>query len=271
MKEGNARRNGVGIRIVYQRPSDRWLADLWESRYGFQPSPWILVVEDEGYIARSIAYPLEHVGYEVLACGCAQEARELIEQIGLPHGAFVDLTLPDMAGDALCRWMNAFSDTPTIVLLPADASEALVQSAPAYADEWLRKPLDPHKLECCVRWLMHYLGDPSLSLAPLVQVDDAFAVDLVHQRILLRGHEIPLSPCETKLMHLLMRRSGCVISTAFLASRLERAKHPDEAGEEAVHAIARALQQKIEAVQPEMRYIHAVAPWGYMLAQPEVG
>lgn len=253
----------------HQRASDRWLADSWGLRYGFRPSPRILVVEDEGYIARSIAYPLEHVGYEVLACGRAREALDLIEQIGLPHGAFIDLTLPDMPGDVLCKWMNAFSDIPTIVLLPADASEDLVQSSQAYADEWLRKPLDPCHLACCVQWLTHYLGDSSLPLAPLVQVDEAFAVDFVHQRILLRGREIPLSSPETKLMHILMRHTGRVLSAEFLASRLERAKAPDATRKEAVHAAVKALQQKIEAIWPGMHYIRAVAPSNYMFAQPE--
>ncbi|MGC8879957.1 MAG: response regulator transcription factor [Anaerolineae bacterium] len=255
--------------MAYQRPSDRWLADAWGLHYGFRPSPRILVVEDEGYIARSIAYPLEHVGYEVLACGRAWEALGLIEQVGLPHGAVIDLTLPDMAGEAVCKWMNAFSDIPTIVLLPTDASEALSQSTRSYADEWLRKPLESRHLVRRVQWLMHHFGDSSLPLAPLVQVDDAFAVDFVHQRMLLRGREVALSPPETKLMHILMRHPGCVVSTEFLASRLERAKVPDKATEEAVHAIVKALQHKIEAIWPGMHYIHAVAPSNYMFAQPE--
>ena len=257
--------------MAHQRPSDRWLADSWGLRYGFRPSPRILVVEDEGHIAHSIAYPLEHVGYEVLACGCAREALELIEQVGLPHGAVVDLTLPDMPGDALCKWVNAFSDIPTIVLLPADASEAMSQSVRTYADEWLQKPFEPLQLARRVQWLMHELGDSSLPLAPLVQVDDAFAVDFVHQRIMFRDCEISLSPRETKLMYLLMRRSGCLVSVTFLASRLERIRCPDQAAEEAVHAAVKALQQKIEAICPEVHYIQAVAPSNYMFARSGSG
>lgn len=257
--------------MLHQRPSDRWLADTWELRYGFRPVPRILVVEHDGYIARSIAYQLEHVGYEVLACGLADEARELIEQIGLPHGAVVDLIAPNQGGDALCRWVSTFSDTPTIVLLPPDASEAWLQSIRTYADAWLGKPFEPYHLARRVQWLMHDLGDSNLPLAPLVQVDDTFAVDFVHQRILLGDCQIPLSAPETKLLHLLMRRSGCVVSTAFLASRMERARCSNGASEEAVHTIARALQQKIAALRPGKCYIHAVISSGYVFVLPEEG
>ncbi|MCS7260572.1 MAG: response regulator transcription factor, partial [Anaerolineae bacterium] len=240
-------------------------------RYSFRTLPHILVVEHDGYVARSLAYPLERAGYEVLVCGHAEEARELIEQLGLPHGAVVDLIAPNQAGDALCQWMNGFSDIPTIALLPSDASEAWLRSIRTYADAWIGKPFEPGYLVHRVQWLMHYLGDSNLPLAPLVQVDDTFAVDFVHQRILLDDCQLPLSPSETKLLHLLMRRSGCAVSTTFLASRMERACRSNGASEEAVHGIASALQQKIAALRPDRCYIHAVGCSGYAFVLPQRG
>ncbi|PWH15444.1 MAG: hypothetical protein DDG58_11430 [Ardenticatenia bacterium] len=257
--------------MLHQRPSDRWLIDAWDLRYGFPSSQRILVVEHDGYLARAIAYQLEHVGYEVLVCGYACEAQEMIEQVGLPHGAVVDLSSSDQAGDGLCQWVNAFSDIPTIALMPSDVSEARLQSIRAYTDAWLCKPFEPCHLTRRVQWLMHELGDSKLPSAPLVQVDEAFAVDFVHQWILLCGRKIPLSPPETKLMHILMRRSGCVVSTAFLAGRLDRSRNCNGAAEEAVHAVLQSLQQKLEAVQPGMCYIHAVPPSGYRFSQSESG
>jgi DNA-binding response OmpR family regulator len=259
------------MRMLHQRFSDRWLLDSREFHHGFPSSPRILVVEHNGYVARLIAYQLERVGYEVLVCGCACEAQEMIEYVGLPHGAVLDLYPSDQAGEALCQWLNAFSDIPTVVLLPADVSEVRLQSIRAYADAWLRKPFEPGHLARHVQWLMHDLGDSKLPLAPLVQVDRAFTMDFVHQCILLCGHKIPLSPSETKLMHILMRRSSCVVSTAFLASRLDRTRGCNGSAEESVHTAIHSLQQKIAAIQPGVRYVRAVPPAGYMFAQPENG
>ncbi|MGQ9502318.1 MAG: response regulator transcription factor [Anaerolineae bacterium] len=255
--------------MFQRRSSDPLLAGSWGLRYGFHPSPYLLLVEDEGHIARTIAYQLEHLGYEVLSCGRVCEAQELIEQIGLPHGAIIDLTLPDTAGDALCKWMNTFSDIPTIVLLPANAPEAELQSIRTYADEWLRKPLELCHLIRRMQWLMHHLGDSRLPSAPLVQVDDALAVDFVHQHALFHSGKVPLSPLETKIMHILMRRAGCVVTTDFLTSRLERATDANGVTEETVHAVVKMLQQKLEGAIPGARYIHVVAPSGYLFAQPE--
>lgn len=256
---------------MHQRPSDRWLADAWEPRYRFRPALRILMVEHDGYVARSIVYQLEYAGYEVLACSQADEARELIEQVGLPHGAVVDLVAPGQAGDALCQWMHAFSDIPTIGLVPPDASEAWLQAIRAYTDAWLHKPFESRQLVRLMQQLIHELGVSNLPSAPLVQIDDRCAVDFVHQCILLGDHRVPLSARETKLLHLLMRRPGCVVSTAFLASRLERGRHPDETSEAMVHALVDALQQKFAAAQPSKRYIHVVSSVGYIFLPPQGG
>jgi len=255
--------------MLQWRPSDQLLTDLWGLHYGFRPSPHLLLVEDEGHIARAIAHRLERCGYEVLSCGCAHEARELIEQIGLPHGAIIDLTLPDMAGEALCKWINAFSDIPLIALLPADVLEDSSRSSYAYADGCVGKPLDLQQLVERVRCLMRCLGDSCLPVAPLVQVDNVLAVDFVHQCALLQGRALPLSPLETKIMHILMRRAGRLVTTEFLASRLERVADVDGTAQETVHTTIKMLQQKLEITAPGARYIQAVTPSGYMFVTPE--
>ncbi|GEM_PF-126668 len=255
--------------MLHHRPSDRLLTNRWELRYGFSPAQHILVVESEGYVARRVAYQLEHVGYEVLTCGRAYEARELIEQIGLPHAAVVDSTLPDTDGEELCRWMSAFSDIPTLVLIPADAPETSLLSACAYADDSLRKPFEPCQVVECVRRLMRFLGESNLPVAPLVQVDDGLAVDFVRQRALLCDHRVSLSPLETKIMHILMRRAGHLVTVDFLVSRLGRIKSVDAMLQDTVHTSIEALHQKIGTTSRGIRYIHNVPSVGYIFMQQD--
>jgi CheY-like chemotaxis protein len=54
----------------------------------------LLVIEDERDAARLVEFTLQRAGYEVYCAGTVDEAFAIIEQVGLPHLAVVDIMLP---------------------------------------------------------------------------------------------------------------------------------------------------------------------------------
>jgi DNA-binding response OmpR family regulator len=130
-------------------------------RYGFGLARRILVVEEDGDTARMVAYQLERAGYDVLKCGSAAEALDLIDQMGLPDLAVVDVALPDMDGVEFCRRLLQFSSLPVIVLAAASEYEATVQALQCDAGGCIAESLESCELVARVQGAMRRLDEPN--------------------------------------------------------------------------------------------------------------
>ena len=76
-------------------------------------------------------------------------------------------------------------------------------------------------------------------------MDDRLAVDFPHQQAMVNGTPIQLTPTETKLLYLLMRNAGRVVSAEFLLRRLWPM---EEVFEDTLRVHIHRLRQKIEPV-----------------------
>jgi two-component system KDP operon response regulator KdpE len=232
--------------MANDRSLDRQLGEKSPFRFGFRLPQRILVLEDDGDTARSMAHLLERAGYDVLTCGSAAEALDLMDQTGLPHLAVVDSTLPDMSGLVFCRRILQFSDLPMIVLIAAYEDEVVAEELQQCAEDYLTKPLNAHDLVTRVQRVMRRYGDSTVAIAHLVQVDDSLSVDFAHQHALVRGRQVPITALETKILYILMRHAGRVVTTDFLLSRLCQ---PDRAI--VAHALRFHIERLREKIEPD--------------------
>jgi DNA-binding response OmpR family regulator len=108
---------------------------------------------------------------------------------------------------------------------------------------------------------MRRFGDSSLAIAHLVQVDDSLSVDFVHQHALLRGRHVPITALETKILYILMRHAGHVVTTDFLLSRLRQSDKAIVA--HALRFHIERLREKIEPDPSRANYILDAQQAGY--------
>jgi DNA-binding response OmpR family regulator len=220
----------------------------------------ILVVDDDPAILLAVKIKLESVGYEVLAVTSGIEALDIIGRRGIPHLAIVDINMPIMNGFEFCEAVQQFSDVPVILLSAQDEEDTIIRGISHYAEDYVTKPFSPRELAARVERVLRRIGDFGYTLDVLTRIDDHLTVDFPHQRALIDDSTIQLTPTETKLLYLLMRNAGRVVSTDFLLRRLWPM---DEVFEDTLRVHVHRLRQKIEPIPSRPRYILTERGAGY--------
>lgn len=220
----------------------------------------ILVVDDDAAIRRLVQDKLEGAGYEVFAAASGQAALDVIGRRGMPHLAIVDLNMPGMNGFQFCEAIQQFSDLPIIMLSAVDEEETIIQGINRYAEDYVTKPFSPRELVARVERVLRRIGDFAYTLELSTQVDPRLAVDFPHQSAVVDGQAIALTPTETKLLYLLMRNAGRVVTTDFLLRRLWPM---EEVFEDTLRVHVHRLRQKLEPVPSRPIYVLTERGLGY--------
>ena len=113
----------------------------------------ILVVEDEARIAEVVQSYLEREGHMVVRAATGEDALADFAR-RRPDLVVLDLGLPGMPGEDVCRRIRAASDVPIIMLTAKDGEEDLVKGLQLGADDYLTKPFSPRELTARVRALL---------------------------------------------------------------------------------------------------------------------
>jgi DNA-binding response OmpR family regulator len=223
----------------------------------------ILVVDDDPAILRLVRDKLDRAGFEVWTATSGQRALGVIDRRGLPHLAVVDIMMPEMGGFEFCRIVQEFTDLPVIMLTAVDEEETVIQGIEHFAEDYITKPFSPRELVARVQRVLRRIGDFAYALDPVTWVDDRLAVDLAHQRALVDGQLVELTPTETKILYILIRNAGRTVTVDFLLRRLWPL---EDVFEDALRVHVHRLRQKIEAVPRQPCYIITERGLGYRFA-----
>jgi DNA-binding response OmpR family regulator len=220
----------------------------------------ILVVDDDPKIRRLVELKLDHAGFVVRTAASGQEALDIVSRHGLPHLAIVDIMMPGMNGFEFCEAVQEFSDLPVIMLTAVDDEDMVIQGIERFAEDYIIKPFSPRELLARVQRVLRRIGDFAYTLEPITQVDKRLGVDFAHQRAVVKGQEVDLTPTETKILYILIRNAGRTVTTDFLLRRLWPL---EEVFEDTLRVHIHRLRQKIEADPRNPRYVVTERGLGY--------
>ncbi len=145
------------------------------------------------------------------------------------------------------------------MLTGVEKEETVVQVIELYAEDYVTKPFSPNELVARVRRVLRRLGDFTYTLAPLTVVDDNLQVNFSECNAFVGGEQVSLTPTETKLLYILMRNSGQIVTADFLLRRL----WPREiAFEDRLRVYVHRLRKKIEP-DSDRQYIISERGIGY--------
>jgi two-component system response regulator RegX3 len=219
----------------------------------------VLLVEDERPIRDAVAAYLEREGFWVTAVADGQEALDAAAR--KPFDLVVlDLNLPKVPGEEVCRRIRATSDVPIIMLTAKGAEEERVRGFEMGADDYLVKPFSPRELVARVRALLrraHAESDPQRDRIE----HDGLAIDLPSHRVHLDGREIELTASEYKLLVTLARYPGRVYPRMELVEKV--LGYDFEGYERAIDSHVKNLRSKLDDDPREARFIHTVTGVGY--------
>lgn len=220
----------------------------------------ILAVDDDPKVRRLVELKLDHAGFDVRTAASGQEALDAIAQHGLPHLAIVDIMMPGMNGFEFCEAVQEFSDLPVIMLTAVDDEDTVIQGIERFAEDYIIKPFSPRELLARVQRVLRRIGDFAYTLEPVTQIDDRLGVDFAHQRAVIDGQSVDLTPTETKILYILMRNAGRTVTVDFLLRRLWPL---EEVFEDTLRVHVHRLRQKIEASPRKPRYVVTERGLGY--------
>ncbi len=109
----------------------------------------ILIVEDEGKIAEIVRAYLEKEGFRVKVADTAEQALGLFKEMF--DLIILDLMLPDMQGEELCKVIREGSDVPVIMLTAKSGEEERIRGLGIGADDYVVKPFSPRELVARVK------------------------------------------------------------------------------------------------------------------------
>ena len=178
----------------------------------------ILVVEDETVIRDAVSAYLERENYTVRGVGDGQSAVEEFEKHSFDL-VILDLMLPKLSGERVCRAIRDVSNVPIIMLTAKGEVEDRIIGLELGADDYLVKPFSPRELVARVRALFrrtHKEAEPQ----PEVLDYGVLTIDISGHKVLIRGEEVDLTASEFKLLTTLARYPGRVYSRMELVEKV---------------------------------------------------
>jgi DNA-binding response OmpR family regulator len=221
----------------------------------------VLLIEDDPGIAKLIADFLGGNGYEVTVKVDGPEALEHIRQAGLPHIALIDLMLPTMHGFEVSSRIKQMADVPIIFVTSVADKDTVVQGLRKYAEDFINKPFELRELEARIEVVLARMPSLDYASEPMIVLDEHLTIDFAHNRVVLDGNSIGLTPTESILLHVLLRNAGRVVENRMLIARV----WPDEdVGEDTLRVHMHRLRRKLEADSHHPHYVRTERGVGYM-------
>jgi DNA-binding response OmpR family regulator len=220
----------------------------------------ILAIDDNTYTLRIVQHTLEQAGFQVLTAVSGREALKIINRHGIPHLAIVDMHMPEMSGIEFCRAVREFSDMPVVMLTAVSTEDTIVKTIEQYAEDYIVKPFNPNELVARVQRVLRRMGDYNYTLDSTTRIDDRLLVNFPKREAIVDGASVSLTPTESKLLYILVRNAGRIVTTEFILNRLWPLQ---DAQEDRLHVHIHRLRRKIEVNPNDPSYIVAERGTGY--------
>ncbi len=160
----------------------------------------ILVVDDEIKIVEVVKSYLSHSGYDVYEAYNGKQVLDMFEKIN-PSLVILDLMLPDMTGEDICRQIRKQSRVPIIMLTAKVEEEDILKGLDIGADDYITKPFSPRQLVARVTALLRRASDDPVPLLNTVSFnDDDLVVDNLSYDVRKGGNSVNLTPNEYKIL-----------------------------------------------------------------------
>jgi two-component system KDP operon response regulator KdpE len=220
--------------------------------------PLVLVIEDEPQVRRFLRAALTSHDYRLVEAGSVREAEQLATSHN-PDVYLLDLGLPDGDGIDLARRLREWTHAPIIVLSARGREEDKVNALDAGADDYLTKPFGVNELLARLRVALRHAqatsAEPLLEAGPL-------RIDLARREVTVDGREVRLTPTEYRLLALLARHAGKVLTHRQI---LREVWGPNVTEFHYVRVHMAELRKKIEADPARPRLLVTEPGVGYRL------
>lgn len=218
------------------------------------------MVDDELTILNVIRAYLEKSEYVVYVAETGIQALQLFENLQ-PDLLILDLMLPDLSGEEVCRTIRRTSNVPILMLTAKSNEDDKVNGLLIGADDYLTKPFSPRELTARVVSLLRRAQMQEPKERNTIQLGQELTIDLEDHEVFMKGEPVYLTPIEFKLLVTLAKHPKRVFSRMELINQIQG--YTFEGYERTVDVHIKNLRQKIGDDPKQPKYIKTVFGVGY--------
>lgn len=226
------------------------------------PRPVILVVEDDPPIRRFLKTGLGAHGFQVFE---ADTGRQGLVEAGTrkPDLIILDLGLPDMNGVEVVKAVREWTARPIIILSARYAEQNKIEALDAGADDYLTKPFGLGELLARIRVALRHSPADRGNIQHEVFRTGSLKVDLRNRLVYMDDQEVHLTPIQYRLLSVLARNAGKVLTHRQLLREVWGPAHAEDA--HYLRIYMSQLRQKLEQDPTQPKYLITESGVGYRL------
>ncbi len=230
--------------------------------------PVILVVEDDAPVRNLITTTLKTHEYKYLTAPTGREALMLASSHN-PDVIFLDLGLPDMDGVEVIRQIRSWSNMPIIVISARSEDDDKISALDAGADDYLTKPFSVEELLARLRVTIRRLSimNTNSSADSSVYTNGGLRIDYPAGCAFLDEEELKLTPIEFKLLCLLARNTGKVLTHTYITQNIWGRTWDNDIASLRVFMVT--LRKKLEPHPDSPEFIQTHVGIGYRMLKVE--
>jgi DNA-binding response OmpR family regulator len=219
----------------------------------------ILVVDDETKIAEVLQSYLEKEGFRVVCAHSGNEALSLFDRYS-PVLVLLDLMLPDLPGEEVCRAIRKKSRVPVIMLTAKTGEADILKGLGIGADDYVTKPFSPRQVVARVNAVLRRVLNETVT-DELAFNDRELVIDNMRHEVLRSGEPVALTPIEFKLLLAMVKYPTKTFTREELIAMVLGDDY--EGYDRVIDTHIKNLRQKIEPDAKKPRYILTVHGIGY--------
>jgi two-component system response regulator RegX3 len=221
----------------------------------------VLVVEDEQSLREALVFFLEKEGHQVSVAVDGEEAIRVFESSRIDI-ILLDLMLPKIDGNQVCKQIRQSSNVPIIMLTAKDSEIDKIVGLEIGADDYVTKPYSTRELLARINAVLRRQVEPPIT-ADSVLIAGELRLDSDRHVVTLNGNPLTLPLKEFELLELLMENVNRVLTRGQIIDRVWGSNYFGDTKTLDVHI--KRLRSKVEEDPARPKYIQTVRGLGYKL------
>ena len=220
----------------------------------------VLVVEDEVSLREPLVYLLQKEGYDVVEAEDGNKAVEAFHE-HKPNIILLDLMLPGLSGNEVCRVIRQTSNVPIIMLTAKDEEIDKVVGLEMGADDYVTKPYMKRELLARMKAVLRRQVEPQNAQPSGVLEAGPVRMDVERHQVFVHGEKVAMPLKEFELLELLLENVNRVLTRGQIIDRVWGSNYFGDTKTLDVHI--KRIRSKIEDDPARPEHLLTVRGLGY--------
>ena len=225
--------------------------------------PRVLLIEDETALAEALEYQLQRNGYTVERAADGRTGLERFRTTG-PDLVLLDLMLPVVSGEEVCRVIRTESDVPIIMLTAKGDEIDRVVGLELGADDYVTKPFSTRELLARIKAVLRRVEGRVTDASGDVLEAGGVRLDRARFEVSVDGREVRLTPKEFQLLEYLMANRGRAVTRDALIEEVWGSDYFGDTRTLDVHV--KRIRSKVQSAGGRPQVLETVRGIGYKFA-----